>query len=219
MVSLSNAPFDSTLLLAENRAAFDNRSNNDTLLMPTLCLPLLTPTQEKLLRLIEREQIAGRNTPTFRELAEMTGRASPGPLVYHINNLYKKGYLKKKHRPDERRRGFEVIAPIVAPRYIGAIDLHDGSLHLGEPKKIPHCNSWEGCVGLELLRDDLDKCRVSGDILILKPIRGYSGQSLGKLDWWGKSPEQMVFDQNPGKAFFDLVGLWRFDSHEACSRS
>lgn len=174
--------------------------------MPTLSLEPLTTRQEDLLVLIERSQLNGDPTPTYQELVDKSGLLSQGSIVGTIKQIYRKGYLEQVHAPGEKGRGFSVVVPVLAPRYIGALGV-DSALTLGTSRPIPHCRRWEGCVGLELLYQDQYN-RLPGDILILKPTHGYHGQSLGRLEWWGSHPEQMVFDRTP-KASFDVVGVWR----------
>ena len=176
--------------------------------MPTLSLEPLTTKQEDLLVLIERSQLNGDPTPTYQELVDKSGLLSRGSIVGTVKQIYRKGYLEQVHAPGEKGRGFSVVVPVLAPRYIGLLDLSDRSLSLGYPKHIPHCKSWERCVAIELGQDDPVRNRMEGDILILKPTQGYHGQALNRLEWWGNYPEQMVFDRTP-KASFDVVGVWR----------
>lgn len=176
--------------------------------MPTLeLLPLTTRNQVDVLEAIERSHIHGSEVPSYKDLAAaVPGINSFTSVLAIVKQLRQRGYLGEG---GGRPRTFEVRIPILAPCYIGALDLFDGSLSLGYPKKIPHCLQWKGCVGLELEREDGDRCWMEGDILILKPVRGYHGQSLGRLVYW-EGESLMGFQcESPGLACFQVAGVWR----------
>lgn len=173
--------------------------------MPTLSIPpFSTLNQLHVMEAIERSQLQKQPAPSYRELAAIVpGISSFSSVSSIVEQLTVKGYLGPKVTYN---RSFEVKVPVLAPRYIGRLEA-DGSLSEGSPKKIPHCRSWERCVGVERTEDNRDRGRLAGDILILRPTQGYWGQSLERLTHWTNQPESLEFA--PVAAAFDLVGLWR----------
>lgn len=71
-----------------------------------------TKKQKELLNFIEEFITAHGYSPSYREIMQGTGHTSVATVSLHVNNLIKRGHLRKR---DRSARSLEVINPKVSP--------------------------------------------------------------------------------------------------------
>jgi SOS-response transcriptional repressor LexA len=71
--------------------------------------PPLTERQRQILNYIRSEFAATGVVPTLREVADHAGLAGPTSVLYHLEALARKGYLRRPHWHQDR--GWAPTAP------------------------------------------------------------------------------------------------------------